>query len=89
MLQLQHSYPFQDAEQLFARGCATDHYIAFATNDSAIHVLSSKAELLYTRRDEQYWASSLEITSLGSDSSDEVLITAHNGLIKMYTLATG
>lgn len=89
MLQLQSSYPFQDAEQLYARGCATDRHIAFSTADGAIYVLTSNAQLLYIRHDEQRWASSLEIASLGSDPSDEVLITAHGSLIKMYTLATG
>jgi hypothetical protein len=89
MLRLQHSYSFQDTERLFGSECATDRHIAFSTDDGAIHVLSSDAKLLYTRHDEQIWASDLEITALGSDPSDEVLITAHASLIKMYTLATG
>jgi len=89
MFQLQYSYPLQDAERRFARGCSTDGHIAFSTDNGAIHVLSSDAKLLYTRHDEQDWASALETTFIGSDPVEEVLITGHTPLIKMYTLATG
>jgi hypothetical protein len=89
MLQLQHSYSLEDAERLFVSGCATDRYIAFSTGDGATHVLSSDAKLLYTLFDGQTCATALEITFTSSDPTDEVLITGHAPLIKVYNLKTG
>jgi hypothetical protein len=89
MLQLQHSYQLEDAEISFARGCATDRHIAFSTGDGATHVLSPSAEFIYTRHDERAPANCVEITSFGSDPSDEVLMATYLNLIKVYTLKTG
>lgn len=90
MLQLQHSYQSQDTELAYARGCATDRYVAYSAVGGVTHVLSSgTTELLYTRHDEGVWATSLFVTYFGADPRDEVLLTTHGSKIRVYTLKTG